>query len=100
MIKKIMFSLFLGLFLFSCSDLKTLSDDVKKISQDQSLIIQKLNLLEKKIAEVSKAPANNNKKNDKPKADPNKVYTVADAGSITFGNPNAPVTVIKWTDFQ
>ena len=51
MIKKTMFSLFLGLFLFSCSDLKTLSEDVKKISQDQSLIIQKLNLLEKKIAE-------------------------------------------------
>ena len=95
-----MFSLFLGLFLFSCSDLKTLSDDVKKISQDQSLIIQKLNLLEKKIAEVSKSPANNNKKNDKPKADPNKVYTIADAGSITLGNANAPITVIKWTDFQ
>ena len=99
MIKKIMFSLFLGLFLFSCSDLKTLSEDVKKISQDQSLIIQKLNLLEKKIADVSKSTPPN-KKNDKPKADPNKVYTVADAGSVVLGNPNAPITVIKWTDFQ
>ena len=99
MIKKIIFSLFLGLFLFSCSDLKTISEDVKKIGKDQSLIIQKLNLLEKKIAEVSKA-APPSKKNDKPKSDPNKVYTIADAGSITLGNPKAPVTVIKWTDFQ
>ncbi len=99
MMKKTLFSLFLGLFLFSCSDLKTLSEDVKKIGKDQSLIIQKLNLLEKKIAEVSKA-APPSKKNDKPKSDPNKVYTIADAGSITLGNPNAPVTVIKWTDFQ
>tara|TARA_B100001250_G_scaffold394135_1_gene397633 strand:+ start:467 stop:766 length:300 start_codon:yes stop_codon:yes gene_type:complete len=99
MMKKIMFSLFIGLFLFSCSDLKTLSEDVKKIGQDQSLIIQKLNLLEKKIAEVSK-PQSPNNKNDKPKADPNKVYNIADAGSITLGNPKASVTVIKWTDFQ
>jgi len=99
MIKKTIFSLFLGLFLFSCSDLKTLSEDVKKISKDQSLIIQKLGALDKKIAEISKAPPPN-KKNDKPKSDPNKVYTIADAGSITLGNPNAPITVIKWTDFQ
>ena len=97
--KKTMLSLFIGLFLFSCSDLKTLSEDVKKVKQDQSLIIQKLNSLEKKMADVAKAPPSN-KKNDKPKADPNKVYDIADAGSITFGNPNAPVTLIKWTDFQ
>ena len=100
MIKKTLFSLFLGLFLFSCSDLKALSEDVKKIGQDQSLILSKLNLLEKKIAEVSKPAPPSNKKNDKPKSDPNKVYTIADAGSITLGNPKAPITVIKWTDFQ
>tara|TARA_B100000676_G_C17623257_1_gene602776 strand:+ start:111 stop:410 length:300 start_codon:yes stop_codon:yes gene_type:complete len=99
MMKKTMLSLFIGLFLFSCSDLKTLSEDVKKVKQDQSLIIQKLNSLEKKMADVAKASPSN-KKNDKPKADPNKVYDIADAGSITFGNPNAPVTLIKWTDFQ
>jgi protein-disulfide isomerase len=99
MIKKTIMSLFLGLFLFSCSDLKTLSEDVKKIGQDQSLIIQKLNLLEKKIAEVSKPQAPNNKK-DKPKSDPNKVYDIADAGSIILGNPKASVTIVEWTDFQ
>ena len=54
--KKTMLSLFIGLFLFSCSDLKTLSEDVKKVKQDQSLIIQKLNSLEKKIADAAKAP--------------------------------------------
>ena len=39
-------------------------------------------------------------KDDKPKSDPNKVYNIAEAGSVVLGNPNASVTVIEWTDFQ
>ena len=68
------------------------------MSEDQSLIIAKLNALEKKVDNISKPTPP--KKDDKPKADPNKVYDVADAGSVVLGNPNAPVTIIKWTDFQ
>ena len=59
--------------------------------------VEKIEFLDKKVGNISQPPTN---KKDKPKADPNKVYTVADAGSVTLGNPNAPVTVIKWTDFQ
>ena len=40
------------------------------------------------------------KKDDKPKSDPNKVYHIAEAGSVVLGNKNASVTVIEWTDFQ
>ena len=98
MIKKIIFCLFSGLFILSCSDLKEIADTVKKINQDQSLIIQKLNSLEKKVAEGSKLTPP--KKDNKPKTDPNKVYDIADAGSVVLGNKNASVTVIEWTDFQ
>ena len=35
-----------------------------------------------------------------PQADPNKVYNVPDAGSVVLGNPDAKITVIKWTDYQ
>ena len=97
MIKKIVLYLFSGLFLMSCSDLTEIAEAVKKINQDQSLIIQKLNSIEKKVAERPTPPP---KKDDKPKADPNKVYDIADAGSIILGNKNAPVTIVKWTDYQ
>lgn len=96
MIKKIALYLFSGLFLMSCSDLTEIAEAVKKINQDQSLIIQKLNSIEKKVAERPTPP----KKDEKPKADPNKVYDIADAGSIILGNKNAPITVVKWTDYQ
>ena len=39
-------------------------------------------------------------KNNKPKTDPNKVYHIADAGSIVLGDIDAKVSIIKWTDFQ
>ena len=98
MIRKIILSAFLGLFIFSCSDITEMNAAVKKLSEEQSLIITKLNALDKKIDKISKpAPG---KKDDKPKADPNKVYNIAEAGSVVLGNPNAPVTIIKWTDFQ
>ena len=97
MIKKVILSLFLSLFIFSCSDITEMKTAMKQLTEQQNLIVQKLNALDKKVGDISQPPSN---KKDKPKADPNKVYTVADAGSVTLGNPNAPVTVIKWTDFQ
>ena len=104
MIKKTILILSLGLFLFSCSDLQEITDSLKKIDSNQQLILNKLKKLdtvEKNIASLSKPqPNTNNKKNERPKADPNKVYDVADAGSIILGKPDAPVTIVKWTDFQ
>ena len=68
-----------------------------KQDDDQKLIVEKLNQLEKKIDKANKSSS---KKGSRPKSDPSKVYDIADAGSVTFGNPNAKVTIIKWTDFQ
>jgi len=95
MIKKTILGMSL-LFLFSCTDLKDVTDTLKTIDSNQKLILKKLDSLEKNLANKP----NTNKKNERPKADPNKVYKVADAGSIILGKPNAPVTIIKWTDFQ
>ena len=96
--KRIILSLFIGIFIFSCSDIKELTVAIEKMSDEQKLIVQKLNRIEKKISEKDKPQPP--KKDNKPKADPNKIYDIADAGSVVLGNPNAPVTVIKWTDFQ
>ena len=96
MMRKVILSLFLSLFIFSCSDITEMKTAMKQLTEQQNLIVQKLNALDKKVGNISQPPS----KKDKPKADPNKVYDIADAGSITLGNPNAPVTVIKWTDFQ
>ena len=52
-------------------------------------------LLEKK---VGNAPSNN--KNKKPQADPNAVYNIPVSNSVVLGNPNAKITITKWTDFQ
>ena len=84
------------LFLFSCTDVRELSESVTKIKEDQSLILKKLNSIEKKIGKTAPPQANKNK----PKADPNKVYDIAEAGSIVLGNPKAKVSIVKWTDFQ
>ena len=49
---------------------------------------------------ASNAKANPKKKDNKPKADPNKVYNVAVGNSVVKGNPNAKVTITEWMDFQ
>lgn len=98
MIRKVILSLFLSLFLFSCNDTAEINTALKKLSEEQALIIAKLNALDKKVDNISKPSPQ--KKNDKPKADPNKVYDIAEAGSVVLGNPNAPITIVKWTDFQ
>jgi len=45
-------------------------------------------------------PAADNKKQQPPKADPNKVYNVEIGDSFTIGPKNAKVTIIEWMDFQ
>ena len=72
-------------------------EDLRKDAVENA-IDKKIATLETKIAQKPSAP--DKKKNDKPKADPNKVYDIAEAGSVVLGNPNAKVTVIEWTDFQ
>ena len=106
MIKKTIVSLLLGLFLFSCTDLNEVTDSLRQINEKQNLIIKKLNAIsevQKNLAVAKKSDSKKTdpkKKDDKPKPDPNKVYDIAEAGSIVLGNPKAPLTIIKWTDFQ
>jgi len=47
-----------------------------------------------------KKPASNNKKQQPPQADPNKVYNIEIGDSFTMGPKNAKVTIIEWMDFQ
>mgnify|MGYP000969970831 CR=1 FL=1 len=98
MIRKVILSLFLSVFIFSCSDMTEINAALKKLSDEQALVIAKLNALDKKVDKISKPSPS--KKDEKPKSDPNKVYDIAEAGSVVLGNPKAPVTIIKWTDFQ
>ena len=95
------------LFLTSCEQMnEDMNSKVKSIDDGQKVIISKLTALEKKLSTIEKNMSDIKKQpsanpsNNKPKADPNKVYDIADAGSVILGNPDAKVTVIKWTDFQ
>tara|TARA_Y100001970_G_C14198117_1_gene839379 strand:- start:287 stop:1738 length:1452 start_codon:yes stop_codon:yes gene_type:complete len=58
-----------------------------------------------KMAEtITKRSSSCQRKSDlnkqKPSPDPNKIYSIEDAGSIVLGNPNATVTIVKWMSFQ
>ena len=85
-----------GAFLFGSLIFAGVEEELKKINQKLDGISKRLGALEKKVAAGPAAPKNNNKK----KADPNAVYNVPVGDSVVLGNPNAKVTIIKWTDFQ
>ena len=83
------------LFLVASFSFCGVEEELKKINSKLDDIGKRLSTLEKK---VGSAPSNN--KNQKPKADPNAVYNIPISNSVVLGNPNAKVTVTKWTDFQ
>ena len=85
----------LGAFLFGSIIFAGVEDELKKINQKLDGISKRIGALEKKVASAP-APKNNNKK----QADPNAVYNVPVGNSVVLGNPNAKVTIVKWTDFQ
>jgi len=70
-------------------------EELKKINGKLDDIGKRLTTLEKK---VGSAPSND--KNKKPQADPNAVYNIPVSNSVVLGNPNAKITITKWTDFQ
>jgi len=95
-----------SLLLISCfeADTASLEKAISKVQDNQKIILQKIESLEKgqqglrkNLASNAKAPS---KKDNKPKTDPNKVYSVAVGNSVVKGNPNAKVTITYWTDFQ
>ena len=75
-------------------------DDLK---DGQTVILKKIASLEKSINNLALANKNkpaDNKKQQPPKADPNKVYNIEIGDSFTIGPENAKVTIIEWMDFQ
>ena len=82
-----------------------LGQTINEVKDGQQVILKKIASLEKSIANLAvasknKPAANNNKKQQPPQADPNKVYNVEIGDSFTIGPKNAKVTIIEWMDFQ
>ena len=92
--------------LISCSieNNENLDQTINELKDGQQVILKKIASLEKSVANLAVAsknkPAANNKKQEPPKADPNKVYNVEIGDSFSMGPKDAKVTIIKWTDFQ
>ena len=98
----------MSLVLFSCDDISNISDQINQmkdvqtqILKQQETILKQLVAIDKKVgtnsASNNKPPANNNKRKT---PDPNFAHNIEIGGSVVLGNPNAPVTVTKFTDFQ
>ena len=103
-----MFKLFficIGLLLFSCQDTNKLSEDLKALKDNQNLMMQKQSEVMKQLAllsnKVGKGTTDNSKKNNKRKGpNPDFAHNIPIGNSVVLGNPNASVTVTKFTDFQ
>ena len=99
---------FIGLagILISCSieNNENSNKAINEIKDGQEVILKKIASLEKSINNLALAsknrPAADNKKQQPPQADPNKVYNIPVGDSFTKGPKNAAVTIIEWSDFQ
>ena len=97
----------LSIFVFSCDDISNISDQINQMKdvqtqllKQQTQILQKLAALDKKVGSnsASNKPKPNNNKRKTP--DPNFAHKIDIGGSVVLGNPDAAVTVTKFTDFQ
>ena len=92
--------------LISCSIENNENSDqtINELKDGQQVILKKIASLEKSVANLAVAsknkPAADNKKQQPPQADPNKVYNIEIGDSFTIGPKNANVTIIEWMDFQ
>ena len=91
--------------LISCNTTNNsgLEQTINEVKDGQQVILKKIDTLEKSIANLALASKNkpaNNKKQQPPQADPNKVYNVEIGDSFTMGPNNAKVTIVEWMDFQ
>ena len=105
MFKKTFILLLFPLFLFSCEELNEVSEELKILKSNQDLILKQQADLIKKLASLESAVKSNSKpntkKNNKRKTpNPNISHNIPIGNSIVLGNPNAKVTVTKFTDFQ
>ena len=77
-----------------------MKDTQNQILSQQDKILKSLIALDKK---VSAAPSKDDKKKDNNKRktpNPNFVHNIDIGNSVVLGNPDAKVTVTKFTDFQ
>ena len=92
--------------LISCSIENNENSDqtINELKDGQQVILKKIASLEKSVANLAVAsknkPAADNKKQQPPQADPNKVYNIEIGDSFTIGPKNAKVTIVEWMDFQ
>ena len=91
--------------LISCNTANNsgMEQTMNEIKDNQKVILKKIEAMDKSIANLALASKNkpaDNKKQQPPKADPNKVYNVEIGDSFTIGPKNAKVTLIEWMDFQ
>ena len=96
----------IALFSYSCDDLNKLTEQLKDLKNNQALMMKKqsemigkLTLLEKKVGK-STSPQDSKKNNKRKGPNPNFSHNIEIGNSVVLGNPNAKVTVTKFTDFQ
>jgi len=100
------------LLFFSCSDLEKISQQMETIKGNQDIILAKqkdldsklvaLQVSVKNVSTASKAPAAENKNQNKKRKtpNPNVAHKIDIGNSVVLGNPDAKVTLVKFTDFQ
>ena len=80
-----------------------LEKKLNEIGDDQKVLLKKIETMDKSIQNLALASKNkpaDNKKQQPPQADPNKVYNIPIGDSYTEGPDDAAVTIIEWSDFQ
>ena len=80
-----------------------LEKKLNEIGDNQKVLLKKIENMDKSIQNLALASKNkpaDNKKQQPPQADPNKVYNIEVGDSFTKGPDNAAVTIIEWSDFQ
>ena len=80
-----------------------LEKKLNEIGDNQKVLLKKIENMDKSIQNLALASKNkpaDNKKQQPPQADPNKVYNIPIGDSYSEGPDDAAVTIIEWTDFQ
>ena len=101
------------LLVFSCNDIKNISAQMETIKGNQEILIskqkefdQKISFLQTSIKNLNLASNKTQQKTDPKKQqkrknpNPNFVHNIDIGESVVLGNPDAKVTITKFTDFQ
>ena len=70
-------------------------EQLKEIMEQQAQILEKLDKIEQTLASTRTAG-----KRQRPTEDYSKVYKISYQDALVKGNPDAPVTLTEWSDFQ